>query len=346
MLFYNNYNLKQVAKKYHFTFLCLFIILVLLGLINLSIGSIAIPFSEIIDNLSGNKTQNNYIILNYRLPKTITAILVGIGLGISGLLMQTYFRNPLAGPFVLGISSGSSLGVALVIMGSYLFPFLTFSSFSLPLAACLGAFSVLLVIMLTANRLKNTMSTLIVGLMIGSFTTAFISILSYFSTAQSLQQFVFWSLGSINNLQWTDIGIISTVILVSGILLLFLIKPLNALLLGENYAQSLGVSIKKTQYITFIVTSLLTGILTAYVGPIAFIGLALPHVTKLIFNSRNHLVLIPAVAIIGAITMLCCDGLTNLTINGKQLPINAITSILGAPVVIVLLMNKNKKSNF
>lgn len=334
-------------KKYYSVFTALLIILIVIAIFNIYTGSVHISLKEIwnIITSSPNTSENyQYIVTEYRLPKTITSILVGIGLGISGLMMQTFFRNPLAGPFVLGISSGASLGVALLIMGGSFFgdiPHLY--NFSTPLAASLGSFLVLSIVMITARNIRNTMSILIIGLMFGSFTSAIISVLSYFSTATELQQYIFWSFGSLSNLQWSELYLLIGIIAVSSIGLLFIIKPLDALLLGENYATSLGISIKKTQSIVFIITSLLTGSITAFVGPIAFIGLAIPHITKLIFQTSNHKILIPAVGIIGAIVMLICDSITHISVGSKTLPINAITSIFGAPVVIWLLVSKSKK---
>ena len=318
-------------------------------LINISLGSVHIPNKEILKSLFGHETAKeswNYIILNYRLPKSFTAILVGSGLSISGLLMQTLFRNPLAGPFVLGISSGASLGVAILILGVSLFggslAAFTYSNFGLAFAASLGAFLVLSAVMLVARKLKNTMSILIIGLMFGSLTGAVISVLSYFSSAEQLQQFIFWSFGSLGNLSWQELGLFLGVYLLAILLVITIIKPLNSLLLGENYAQSLGINLKKTRNITLIATGLLTGVITAFSGPIAFIGLAVPHITKLVFTTSNHKILVPAVAIIGAMVMLLSDMVAQIPNSEYTLPINAVTSIFGAPIVIWLLVRKRK----
>ncbi|NJB83879.1 FecCD family ABC transporter permease [Wenyingzhuangia aestuarii] len=340
--------MHSTQKKYYSSFSFLALLLITLVFINISTGSLSIPFKEIWNALfQSSKVDESYqyIITNYRLPKSITSILTGIGLGISGLLMQTYFRNPLAGPFVLGISSGASLGVALLIMGGSFLGILPYmNGLSIPIASSLGAFLVLSVVMITARNIRNTMSILIIGLMFGSFTSAIISILSYFSSASELQQYIFWSFGSLSNLQWNEIYLLCSLIFISCLSLLTIIKPLDALLLGENYAKSLGISLKKTQNTVFIITSLLTGSITAFVGPIAFIGLAIPHITKLVFKTSNHKTLLPAVAIIGAIVMLICDTLSHISLGNKNLPINAITSLFGAPVVIWLLVSKSKKT--
>ncbi len=335
---------------YTLQFSILGMVLVLFFLLNLSLGSLHIPFKSVVEILMGNDTIHDswqYIILNYRLPKAITAILVGSGLSICGLLMQTLFRNPLAGPFVLGISSGASLGVASFILGIAIFSGslsrLLFSNIAIALAASVGSFVVLAAVMLAARRIKNTMSILIIGLMFGSFTAAIISVLSYFSSAAQLQQYIFWTFGSLGNLGWNEILILTGIYSISIILLSSILKPLNSLLLGENYAVSLGVNLKKTRNTTLLITGLLTGTITAFSGPIAFIGLAVPHVTKLVINkTSNHKIIIPAVAIIGAIAMLISDTIAQLPASEYTLPINAVTSLFGAPIVIWLLIRKRK----
>ncbi|MDT7832178.1 iron ABC transporter permease [Flavobacteriaceae bacterium S356] len=331
----------------HFIFLSL--ALILIAFVNVNFGSVSIPSKEIMSILFGDtsvKESWEIIILNFRVPKAITAILVGSGLSISGLLMQTLFRNPLAGPFVLGISSGASLGVALLILGAGffggMFSGLAMSNWSLAIAASAGAGLVLLAVMLAANKVRNTMSILIIGLMFGSLSAAFISVLSYFSEASEIQQYIFWGFGSLGNLSWEEIGVFAFIFSLGILGILFVIKPLNSLLLGENYAKSLGINIKKSRNIILVITSILTGVITAFAGPIAFIGLAVPHMTKLVFKTSNHKILIPAVAIVGAIILLICDMIAQLPTSEFTLPINAITSLFGAPIVIWLLIRKKK----
>lgn len=317
-------------------------------LVNIGLGSVDIPIKDIIKILLGNDSLRDtswpVIILDYRLPKSITAILVGSGLSISGLLMQTLFRNPLAGPFVLGVSSGASLGVALLILGTSAIAgasaTLSISNLGIAFAASIGAFLVMAIVMLVAKNIKNTMSILIIGLMFGSFTAAIISILAYFSSAESLQQYVFWTFGSLGNLSWSEILILFGITVLSLLLITMVVKPLNSLLLGENYAVSLGVNLKRTRNLTMVVTGLLTGVITAFSGPIAFIGLAVPHLTKLLIKTSDHKILLPAVAIIGAIVMLFSDTIAQLPTSEYILPINAVTSLFGAPVVIWLLIRK------
>lgn len=336
-------------KTYGSTFIILFICLICCWLLNISLGSVNIPIKDILASLGGEepaKESWRYIIIHYRLPKSITAILVGSGLSMSGLLMQTLFRNPLAGPFVLGISSGASLGVAFLILGFSFFgaslSVIALSNYGMALAASIGAFVVLSAVMIAARKLRNTMSILIIGLMFGSLTGAIISVLSYFSSAEQLQQFIFWSFGNLGNLSWQELTLLCVVFVFATGLIISIIKPLNSLLLGENYAQSLGINLKRTRNLTLIATGLLTGVITAFSGPIAFIGLAVPHLTKLVFTTSNHRIIVPAVAIIGAIIMLLADIIAQVPSSEYTLPINAITSLFGAPVVIWLLMRKRK----
>lgn len=314
---------------------------------SISLGSVTIPFKEVYTSLTGGKASKStweYIIINYRLPKAITAVLVGTGLSISGLLMQTLFRNPLAGPYVLGLSSGASLGVAFVILGAGFLPsflqIIALSSYGIVLASTLGSTLVLLLVLVVSQKLRDTMAILIVGLMFGSFTTAIVSVLTYFSTAEQLQKFTFWSLGNLGNLSWKSIIVLSISVGIGLALSAGSIKSLNALLLGENYAKSMGLNFKKARLIIIFATSILAGSITAFAGPIAFIGLAVPHIAKLTFHTSNHAVLFWSTLFYGAIIMLFCDVVSQMPGFDITLPINAITSIIGAPVVIWLLVRK------
>lgn len=323
--------------------------MVALFLINICLGSVSIPVKEVFNSLTGgvsSKETWEYIIINYRLPKAIAAILTGMGLAISGLLMQTLFRNPLAGPYVLGLSSGASLGVAMVILGSAFLPvFLStflLSSYGIVIASSLGSFLVLLAVLVVSQQLRDTMAILIVGLMFGSLTSAIVGTLTYFSTAEQLQKFTFWSMGNLGNLSWTSISILSICVSIGLLLSLFSIKPLNALLLGENYAKSLGLNYNKARLIIIFATSILAGSITAFAGPIAFVGLAVPHIAKLVFQTSNHTILFWSTLLFGASIMLICDSISQLPGSDITLPINAVTSIFGAPIVIWLLIRKRK----
>lgn len=336
-----------MKNRHTLLFSSLLLLLLLTLLCNISLGQVAIPVKEIFKSLFGGNASKNtweYIIINFRLPKAIVAILVGMGLSISGLLMQTLFRNPLAGPYVLGLSSGSSLGVAMVILGAGMVPAFAaeflLSSYGIILASCLGSFFVLIMVLIVSRKLRDTMTILIVGMMFSSFTSAIVGVLTYFTSAEQLQKYTFWSMGSIGNVSWQNILILTIAVVLGLLLSLVSLKPLDALLLGENYARSMGLNISKTRYIIIIATSILAGSITAFAGPIAFIGLAVPHLAKLLFQTSNHKILFWSTLLIGAIIMLFCDMVSQLPGFDFTLPINAITSIIGAPIVIWLLVRK------
>lgn len=337
------------AKSNTLIFALVILLLLVMILVNISFGSVSIPMRSVINSLftgQGDKETWNYIILNYRLPKAMTALLVGSGLSISGLLMQTLFRNPLAGPYVLGISSGASLGVALLLLGSSILGggwlILGSSHILTSVAASLGSFLVLTAVMLVSRQLKNTMSILIVGLMFSSISAALISVLAYFSSAESLQRYIFWGFGSLGNLTWTELIVFGTVYLLAVFTLLPGIKSLNSLLLGENYAKSIGINMQMTKNLILFSTSLFTGVITAFAGPIAFIGLAAPHVTKLVLKTSDHRIVLPVAAVVGAFIMLISDTIAQLPGSEYTLPINAITTLFGAPIVIWLLVRKRR----
>jgi iron complex transport system permease protein len=325
--------------------------ILILFLLNISLGSIYIPFDEVINILFGNhasKESWQNIILNFRLPKALAAVAVGAGLSISGLQMQTLFRNPLAGPFVLGISSGASLGVALLLLAGvsvYGVGLMNFTNWMVALAASTGSGLVLILVMIVSLRVRDSMTLLIIGLMFGSLTGAIVGILQYFSTGEEVQVYLFWTFGNLGGLNWDEVLVLLIILSIGSVLCLFSIKSLNALLLSENYAKSLGLNVKKARFLIILSTSLLAGSITAYCGPIAFIGLAVPHLTRLLFNTANHKVLIPAVAMTGAIVMLICDIVAQVPGSDMILPINAITSLLGAPVVIWIIMRRGSMKN-
>lgn len=327
----------------------LLVLLVIAALFNLSLGSVNIPFADTLAALFNGEVSREswrYIVLEYRLPKTVTSILTGSGLAVSGMLMQTLFRNPLAGPYVLGLSSGASLGVALVLMGASLFGGIAgsflLSGWGLVIASSLGSLLVLLAVMLASVRLKDTMAILIIGLMFASLSSAVVSVLAYFSPASQLQQYVFWSFGSVGNLRWDEVGVLSFFWLLGIILAVFSLKNLNSLLLGEQYARSLGMNIGRNRALIIISTSFLAGSITAFAGPIAFVGLAVPHLIRQVIPANDHRILLPAVVLGGAVLMLICDTFAQMPGSEFTLPINAITSLVGAPVVIWLLVRKQK----
>jgi len=327
------------------------VVVLIFLMINISLGSVRIPLADIVSILSGDEVRTSWfnIIWQFRVPKAITALLVGVGLSVSGLQMQTLFRNPLAGPFVLGISSGASLGVALVIF-SFSFFGVALSQFAggswlMIVAATFGASLVLIVVLLAAQKVKDSMSLLIVGLMFGSITGALVSVMQFFSSDEQIQMFLIWTFGSLGGLSWSELNVLGIFVTMGLLLNIVLIKPLNALLLGEQYAQSMGINLKLTRWMVILSTSLLAGSITAFCGPIAFVGLAVPHLARLLFNTSNHKQLIPTVVWVGAIVMLLCDIIAQLPGSEQVLPINAMTSLVGAPVVIWIIIRKRKINN-
>ena len=333
----------------------LIILIALFLVVDLVLGSVSIPSEKIMAILMGEdvKASWDYIILNFRLPKAITAILVGAGLSVSGLMMQTLFRNPLAGPHVLGISSGASLGVALMVMASVLLPgvfgavYSFLGSWALVVSAIAGASIIFVIVGMASIRISDSVSLLIIGIMFGSITGAVVNILQYFSDPEQLQSFVLWTFGSLSGVTWNEMHVMAPVV-VFGLLMSFvLIKPLDALLLGENYARGVGISVNRTRIWVIISTALVAGTLTAFTGPIAFIGVAVPHMARAIFGTASHKVLLPAVVLIGSALMLVCDILSQVPGNQTTLPINSVTAIFGGPVVIwVIVRSRSVKASF
>lgn len=321
-------------------FFILSIIIVLLFIGDLTVGSVYIPFPEIWSSFFGDSSSqvNNQILINIRLNKAFVALLAGAALSVSGQQMQTLFRNPLAGPYVLGISSGASLGVALFVLGM---PLIGFSSEVMSLgiagAAWIGAAFILLIIGIVSYRIKDIMVILILGMMFSSGVAAIVQILQYLSQDEALKSFVIWTMGSLGEVTNSQLPILFVAVLIGLILALVAVKPLNQLLLGEDYALSMGMNIKRSRGVLFLSTTLLTGTVTAFCGPIGFIGLAMPHVTRMIFDNTDHRILIPANILTGASILLICDIISKIWV----LPINAITSLLGIPVIIyIVLRNK------
>jgi iron complex transport system permease protein len=341
-----------MQKKYLLIYLSLFIATVFLFLLDIALGSVNIPIGQVPVILFGGETENEVwqnIILHFRLPRAVAAVLVGASLGLSGLQMQTLFRNPLAGPFVLGISSGASLGVALLVLASYGIAGTLISGglggWIMVIAAFSGAMGVFILVMAVSYRVRDSMSLLIIGIMLGSITGAIVGALQYFSDAEQIQIYLIWTLGSLGGLTWSELQIFIPVIIIGLAIASVLFKPLNAMLLGDNYARSMGVKLKRSRALIIISTSLLAGTVTAFCGPIAFIGLAVPHITRLVLNTGDHKWLIPAAAGIGSVLMLFCDMISQLPGREEVLPINIVTSIVGAPVVIWIIMRKRAVKN-
>ncbi len=317
--------------------------LIVLALSDLALGSVSIPFFELLNAFLGQTDSIWHDILwQFRIPKTITCILAGGALATGGLMMQTLFRNPLAGPDVLGLSAGSSLLVALLILMGQSFSSVAFSYFSNPwsivIASSLGGMLVFLLVIGIANFVKDNASLLIIGLMLSAATSSIVSVLQFTSRAEDLQAFMIWSLGNVGSASWEEIQILIVVTIFGLTLAGISIKSLNSLLLGENYAQSLGINIKRSRLIIVASAGFLTGGVTAFCGPIAFVGLAVPHLVRLILPTANHQVLLPATLTGGACLLLFCDIISQLPGSTQALPLNAVTSMIGAPVVIWMVM--------
>jgi iron complex transport system permease protein len=304
---------------------------------------------DVIQVLSGANIEHTTwrtIILDFRLPKSLTAILAGSALAVSGLQMQTLFRNPLADPFILGVSSGASLGVAMILLnagaaGSFLLSGLGyFGNLGIAGAASLGAAFVLGLVLLVARRTHSTLVLLILGLMLSYITGAIVSLLFYFSIHERIQAYIAWSFGSFAGVTWSEMRIMAPSILVGLGMALMAPKPLNALLLGESYAQSMGLNIRKTRLRIIISTSLLAGVVTAFCGPISFLGLAVPHICRGLFQTSDHRILIPLSCLLGAILALFADLATQMPNTQVILPLNVITSLIGAPIVIWVLLTQ------
>ena len=324
-------------------FVILSLLLVILFVLDLLIGSVHIPLRDILGALFGGDVDaaTRLIVLDIRLIKAIVAVLAGIALSVSGLQMQTLFRNPLAGPYVLGISSGASLGVAIFILGMPLLGVATnstLSSIGTAGAAWLGAALILAFVASVSTRIKDIMVILILGMMISSGVSAVVQILQYLSNEEALKSFVIWTMGSLGDVTSSQLMLLLPAVLIGLVVSVAVIKPLNLLLLGEQYARTMGLNVRRSRYLIFLSTTLLAGTVTAFCGPIGFVGLAIPHIARMLFCNADHRVLLPATALCGAVVLLGCDIIS----KWLTLPINTVTALLGIPVVIwVVIRNKS-----
>ena len=320
----------------------------LLFVMNLCFGSVSIPMKEIWAAVFGGEGSTyRAIVLDYRLPQAITALLAGIGLSVSGLLMQTLFRNPLADPSLLGISSGSSLGVALVILlgtatGLSVNTLALWSTFGVTVAAFLGAFAVLLLILALSSRLQSMVSLVLVGIMIAYIAGSVTDILKFFSQKEGLHSFVIWGMGSFSNVSKAQLPFFAIAVVGGAVASFLLFKTLNLLLLGERYAENLGVNIRRSSMLIILASGFLTALITAFCGPIAFLGLAVPHIARFLFKSSDHKLLIPATAFIGMDLALFCNLIARLPSFEGNLPINSVTALIGAPIVLWVIFHRQK----
>ena len=324
-------------------------LIVVLFALNLLLGSVSIPAGDVLRILLGDdslKPSWQFIILESRLPQAITATLCGASLAVSGLLLQTAFRNPLAGPSIFGINSGAGLGVALVMLllgGGLSVGSLQLSGFAAILvAAFIGAMAVMALIFFFSTLVRNNVMLLIIGIMIGYISNSAISLLNFFATDEGVKSYMVWGMGSFGGVSMTNMPVFVSVSLIGLVGALLLIKPLNALMLGDRYAENLGVSILRVRNWLLIVTGLLTAITTAFCGPVAFIGLAVPHIARLLLTTDNHRQLLPATMLCGAVVALVCNLICFLPGESGVIPLNAVTPLIGAPVIIYVIARRNK----
>jgi len=343
----NNKQNREVTIPRSYIFILLGIVLITLFVVDLLTGPVIISLGDLARVLSGKGDMDIINILyDFRLPRALTALIAGMALSVSGLQMQTVFRNPLAGPYVLGISSGASLGVAILILGlSSVISVnisMVFNSWAIVGAAWLGSGLVLVLIMIVSVRVRDIMTVLILGIMFASAVSAIISIMQYFSDESMLKSFVIWTMGSLGNLSWQQLNILIISVIAGLFLSINTTKMLNALLLGEEHARSLGLRLRTARILIFLSTSILAGSVTAFCGPLAFIGIAVPHICRLVFATSSHNCLIPGTILCGSIALLASDIISQLPGSGKILPVNSVTALIGIPVLIWIIIRRNK----
>lgn len=320
-------------------FIIISVLLVLCFAADLLIGSVYLSPADI---FGGENSIAFKIFMEYRLPKAVVAVLAGMALSSSGLQMQTMFRNPLAGPYVLGISAGASLGVALFLLGVPLIGIVWLKSVGTVISAWVGAAAILLIIMSISSKIKDIMTILILGMMFGSAASAVVDILQYFSNDSALKGFVIWAMGSLGGVSPDQLWLLAIFVVIGLAIAVYSIKSLNIMLLGESYARTMGMNVKLTRTLIFISTSLLAGTVTAFCGPIGFLGIAVPHVARLIFRDADHRVLMPASMLLGATMMLVCDLIAQMPGSEMVLPINTVTALFGIPIVILVIFRGRK----
>lgn len=329
---------KESVLKFKLSVLILILLIAFAFILNLQIGNADISISDIFND----ETAHN-LIINYRLPKTIAAVLAGIALPVSGLLLQELFRNPLADPSVLGITSASGLGVAIVIFLSSIFGLneLLNNSWLLCLASFLGAMVALLLIVFFSSRLNSTSALIIIGMMIAGFSSALIGIMQFFAPSEKIKTYLMWTFGSMSGLSWTQISVFGISVLAGILISILTLKGISGMRLGENYAHTMGINIKKTRWLILISSAILTASATAFVGPVAFIGLAVPHICRMVFRKTDIVKLYSLVFLTGIFLMLLFSWIAQIFPTGS-LPINIITSLIGAPIVMSIILNRNK----
>ncbi len=334
------------------TWISMILTLISLFILDIIYGAANLPLSDVLGYFKGDDipSVSQIIINDFRLPKAIGAIFVGGGLALSGLLMQGLFRNPLAGPYTLGISSGASLLVAffIIVGGAGIFASNFLGVFGIAISAIIGSLLVLSLVLLISFRVNDSVSLLVVGIMISGLTGSLVTILQYFTSPELLRNYVFWTFGSISGFDFVELAIMIPIVTIGFMLSFLMRKPLNAMLLGNNYAGNLGVSVMKTRTVVIIISGIIAGSITAFAGPIVFVGVAVPHFARSFFKTTDYKTLLPSSFVFGAILLIACDLVSQMPNQANALPINAITSLVGAPVIIwIVLKNKSLgRSNF
>ena len=340
--------MARSLPKNHLLFTGFTILLLVCFLTDLLIGSVRISLGDLLGIIFSGETSRpewQTILWEFRFPRATTAVCAGVSLSLAGLQMQTIFRNPMAGPYVLGISSGASLGVALLVMGAVIIlpgQDHHFGTLGVIGAAWIGSGVVMFLLLLVSIRIKDIMTILILGILFGSITIAIVSILQYFTREAMLKTFIVWTLGSLGNVTQGQLPLLAGTLSLGVLLSFFCIKILNAFLLGENYARTMGVGVITGRILLFISTSILAGTITAFCGPIGFIGIAVPHIARLIWKTADHRTLIPAVMLLGAVVLLISDMISQLPGSDKVLPINSVTALLGIPVVVWIVVRNRR----
>ncbi len=331
------------VQHFRITLLVVLFTFFILSIFSLSIGEVFINPLDLISSIFSDN-QYSLIVQNFRAPKTLTAILAGISLSVSGLLMQTLFRNPIAGPYILGISSGASLGVSFVIMGASIFSGIQMlSDTSIVAGALLGSVLMILILLSILKYVKDIMTLLIIGVMFGAFASSLSSILQYFSTDFQVKSFVLWTFGNLSNVNYSQLWIMFGFIILALILILFSVKGLNILILGNDNLSNFGINKRLLQVFILISTAILTGVITAFCGPIGFVGVVVPHFARMLIKSSNHIFLLPITALMGASLMLLSDIISQIPSNGIILPINSVTAFIGIPFILWVLLKPSQK---
>ena len=323
----------------------LIIALIILFIADILLGSTDLAASGVFRSLFGQGTpQEEIIVMQFRLPKAFTALFAGAAMSVSGLIMQTLFRNPLAGPDVLGISSGAGLGVAVTILAfSPLFSFATGNvpgGWGLILSACAGAGAVMMIILAVSLRLKDIMTVLIVGLLLASAISAVVSLMQYFSNETALRTYVIWTMGNLGNISWQQLRALAIASTAGMLMSFMMVKPLNAMLMGDTFSRTVGVRMKRTRVMLLVAASILAGSVTAFCGPLAFIGVAVPHIARLLLGTTDHRILVPGVAMTGSAILLISDIISTAPGGGHIIPVNTVTSLIGIPVVLWIILGR------